>query len=140
MRGHFQDANFALAIGAYDPEGTVLDQRNGLGTDPEVAIILFLDFEGRVDSGNFGSRRQFESHLSAGKGTREAGNEQIRSIRIIFGMLRVMVSQNVSRILNDHVLDPPTSAQAGDAILPGVANRLNSFLQVLVGAAWSDPE
>lgn len=54
-------------------------------------------------------------------------------------MLGVLVAQDISRVLQHHVLEPSASAEARDTILPGESDRPQGLLKILVRTARGHP-
>ena len=77
------------------------------------------------------------SHFPPGQRAGQPEIEQIRGIRIVFGMLSVLEPQHIPGVLDDHVLKAAAGPHTRDAILR-VADGPQGPFHVAVGAAGGD--
>lgn len=56
----------------------------------------------------------------------------------MLGVLCVLEAEDIPGILDHHMLEPAAGAEAGDFVVPGIANRPQRFLHVFIGTTRRD--
>src|SRR5262245_53058680 len=92
-------AHFAFRIGARHSHLPTTQLGDSRWIDAEVAVILFSRLEHSVDAGDARFRLQGNEELAPGQRALELRHEQVGSVWIVLGMLRVDEPEHVARIL-----------------------------------------
>jgi hypothetical protein len=109
--GKLENPSLAILVRADHPQATVVQKPLMLRVESEVAVVLLHCLGPFVESRGPRTARQPDLHPLAGERAGELGDEQLRTVGVVLGVLSVLEPEHVTGVLEDHVLEAAAGAQ-----------------------------
>lgn len=129
-----------FAIRSADPQRPAAQHIYLPGLHTKVAVVSLRRHNTPINLCNSRPRLKLQLHLTPRQRTRKLRYKQRRSIRVILGMLRILITQHIPCILKHHVLKPATRPQTGHVILTGLTDQPQRLFKITIRAPWRNPD
>jgi hypothetical protein len=140
VSGKLDDAELAVLAESAQPEARLLERGSILGIDG-VAASKILDGRGdAIERGGPGAGDDEDALLCTGQRAGQRRDDEPLGVGTAFGMFSILEPEDVTRELDDRVLEATSGGHQGHAPFPGQSNRGQGAHHAAIRTARRDEE